>query len=183
MTRSSEVAVRRRVVLVVGLVMTVAVWHVAAQTPDFSGMWTLDRAASQFTSPAFSGGRGGDDIDHLFITQAANGTLIVGSETNGLKAWSYTPGRELTIPVGRDTTMRAASRWDGERLIAEGRQGDMTMYEMMVLSPDRRTLIIEIRTTTPEGETNNRLVYTLGQPVGPCEAWAMPCKEFPQGVQ
>ena len=161
MTRSSEVAVRRRVVLVVGLVMTVAVSHVAAQTSDFSGMWTLDRDASQFTSPAFSGGRGGDDIAHLFITQAANGTLIVGTETNG----------------------RAASRWDGERLIAEGRQGDMTMYEMMVLSPDRRTLIIEIRTTTPEGETNNRLVYTLGRPVGPCEAWAMPCKEFPQGVQ
>ena len=74
------------------------------------GVSTGGGVASQFTSPAFSGGRGGDDIDHLFITQAANGTLIVGTETNGLKAWSYTPGRELTIPVGRDTTMRAASR-------------------------------------------------------------------------
>lgn len=173
---------RRGVVLVVGLGMTLAVSHVAAQTPDFSGMWTMDRDASQFTVPAFSGGRGGDDIERLFITHAANGTLIVGTETNGLKAWSYTPGRELSIPVGRDTTMRAASRWDGERLIAEGRQGDMIMYEVMSLSPDGRTLIIEIRTTEPEGETRNRLVYTLGQPVGPCAAWAMPCKEFPQGV-
>ena len=182
MTRSVEVAVRRCVLFVVGLLATAAA-PVAAQMPDFSGMWTLDRNASQFTAPAFSGGRGGDDIDRLFITHAANGTLIIGTETNGLKAWSYTPGRELTIPVGRDTTMRAASRWDGERLIAEGRQGDMTMYEVMMLSPDRRTLIIEIRTTTSEGETNNRLVYTLGQPVGPCEAWAMPCKEFPQRVQ
>ena len=174
---------KRGVVLVVGLVMTVALSDVAAQTPDFSGMWTLDRDASQFTAPAFSGGRGGDDIDHLFITHAANGALIVGTETNGLKAWSYTPGRELTIPVGRDTTMRAASRWDGARIIAEGRQGDMTMYEVMALSPDRRTLTIEVTTTTPDGKTHNRLVYTLGQPVGPCEAWAMPCKEFPQGVQ
>lgn len=173
---------RRGVVLVVGLGLTLAVSHAAAQTPDFSGMWTLDRDASQFTAPAFSGGRGGDDIDRLFITHAANGTLIVGAETNGLKAWSYTPGRELSIPVGRDTTMRAASRWDGERLIAEGRQGDMIMYEVMSLSQDRRTLVIEIRTTTPEGERRNRLVYALGQPVGPCETWAMPCKEFPQGV-
>ena len=184
MTRSLEVAVRRCVVFVVGLLAT-AVSPVAAQMPDFSGMWTLDRDASQFTAPAFSGGRGGDDIDRLFITHAANGTLIIGTETNGLKAWSYTPGRELSIPVGRDTNMLVASRWggSGEVLIAEGRQGDMTMHEVMSLSPDRRTLIIQIRTTTPEGETNNRLVYTLGQPVGPCEAWAMPCKQFPQRVQ
>ena len=173
---------RRCFVFVVGLLAMVAVSPVAAQMPDFSGMWTLDRDASEFTAPAFSGGRGGDDIDRLFITHAANGTLIVGTETNGLKAWSYTPGRELTIPVGRDTTMRAASRWDGARLIAEGRQGDMIMYEVMFLSPDARTLTIEVTTTTSEGETTNRMVYTLGQPVGPCEAWAMPCKEFPQRV-
>ena len=154
-----------------------------AQTPNFSGLWTLDRDASQFTAPAFSGGRGGDDIDHLFITQAKNGTVIVGTETNGLKAWAYTPGRELTIPVGRDTTMRAASRWDGARLIAEGRQGDMTMHEVMSLSSDGRTLTIAVTTTTPEGETQNRLVYKLGEPVGACKAWAMPCKDFPQGGQ
>ena len=174
---------RRCIVCAVGLLATGAVSPVAAQTPDFSGMWTLDRDASQFTAPAFSGGRGGDDIDRLFITHAANGTLIIGTETNGLKAWSYTPGRELTIPVGRDTTMRATSRWDGERLIAEGRQGDMTMHEVMALGTDGRTLTIEVTTTTPQGEVSNRLVYTLGQPVGPCEAWAMPCKEFPQSVQ
>ena len=182
MTRSVEVAVRRCVLFVVGLLATAAA-PVAAQMPDFSGMWMLDRNASQFTAPAFSGGRGGDDIDRLFITHAANGTLIIGTETNGLKAWSYTPGRELTIPVGRDTTMRAASRWDGERLIAAGRQGDMAMHEVMSLSPDGQTLVIEIRTTTPEGETHNRLVYMLGQPVGPCESWAMPCKQFPQEGQ
>ena len=167
--------------LATGLLTVLVAASAAAQTPDFSGMWTLDRDASQFTVPAFSGGRGGDDIDRLFVTHAANGTVIIGTETNGLKAWSYTPGRELTIPVGRDTTMRAASRWVGERLIAEGRQGDMTMHEVMALSTDGRTLTIEVTTTTPEGETNNRLVYTLGHPVGPCEAWAMPCKKFPQG--
>ena len=177
---------RCRVACVVGLVAAVAMVAVSpavAQTPDFSGMWTLDRDASQFTAPAFSGGRGGDDIDRLFITHAANGTLIVGTETNGLKAWSYTPGRELTIPVGRDTTMRAASRWDGARLVAEGRQGDMTMHEVMSLSPDARTLTIDVTTTTQDGKTSNRLVYTLGQPVGACDAWAMPCKKLPQGAQ
>lgn len=154
----------------------------SAQRPDFSGMWTLDREASRFTAPAFSGGRGGDDVGRLFITQAANGTLIVGAETNGLKAWSYTPGRELTIPVGRDTTMLAASRWEGDRLVAEGTQGDMTMREVLALSPDGETLTIEVVTGTPDGETRNRLVYRANRPVGACETWAMPCKEFPQDV-
>ena len=155
----------------------------AAQQPNFSGMWTLDAAASEFTPPAFSGGRGGKDTERLFITHAANGTVVIGAETNGIKAWSFTPGRELTIPVGRDTTMRAASRWEGDRLVAEGRQRDMTMHEVMSLSADGRTLTIDVTTTTPEGERSNRLVYTMEPPVGPCEQWAMPCKDFPQQVQ
>ena len=103
---------------------------------------------------------------------------MIGTETNGLKAWSYTPGQELTIPVGRDTTMTARSRWDGDRLVAEGRQGDMTMHEELVLSPDGRVLLILTTTTTPDATTVNRLVYTKGQSVGPCETWATPCKDF-----
>ena len=165
---------------VVGMLLVAGL--ASAQGPDLSGMWTLDREASDFTAPAFSGGRGGDDIGRLFITHAANGTVVVGAETNGLKAWSYTPGRELTIPVGRDTTMRAASRWEGDRLVAEGAQGDMTMHEVMWLSPDGGTLTIEVTTGTPAGEIRNRLVYRSDRPVGACETWAMPCKEFPQDV-
>ncbi len=48
--------------------------------------WTLDREASAITPPACSGGGGGASIDQLFITHAANDTLIIGAETNGLKA-------------------------------------------------------------------------------------------------
>ena len=149
-----------------------------AQTPDFSGFWTLDREASEITPPAFSGGRGGAAVDRLFITHAANGTIVIGAETNGLKAWSYTPGREGTIPVGRDTTMRAVSRWDGERLVAEGERGEMRMHEVMALGGGGTRLTIDVTTTTPEGVTTNRLVYLKDQPVGACETWAMPCKDF-----
>ncbi len=171
-------AFRRCVWPVVGTLLVAGA--ASAQRPDFSGMWTLDREASEFTAPAFSGGRGGDDVGRLFITHAANGTVIVGAETNGRKAWSYVPGRELTIPVGRDTTMRAASRWEDERLVAEGAQGEMTMHEVMWLSPDGATLTIEVTTGTRDGEIRNRLVYRSDRAVGPCEAWVMPCKEFPQ---
>ena len=158
--------------------LVVAGSALSAQKPNFSGFWTLDRAASDITPPAFSGGRGGASIDRLFVTHAANDTLIIGTETNGLKAWSYTPGQEGTIPVGRDTTMPAAARWDGDRLVAEGLQGDMRMYEVMTLSDGGGRLTIEVTTTMPEGATTNRLVYLKDQPVGACENWAMPCKDF-----
>ena len=150
----------------------------AAGRPNFSGWWTLDRAATTLTPPAFSGGRGGADIGRLFITHAANDTVIVGPETNGLKAWSYTPGRAGTIPVGRDTTMRAAARWDGASLVVEGTQGDLRMHEVMSLSTDGRRLTIEVTTTRPDGVTTNRLVYRKDQPAGPCGTWAMPCRDF-----
>ena len=146
--------------------------------PNFSGWWTLDRDATTLTPPAFSGGRGGADIDRLFITHAANDNVIVGPETNGLKAWSYTPGREGTIPVGRDTTMRAAARWDGASLVAEGTQGDMRMHEVMRLGADGSRLTIEVTTATPEGVTENTLVYRKDVPVGACGTWAMPCRDF-----
>lgn len=165
-----------RLVLALLLLLAAAAAH--AQTPNFSGFWTLDREASDITPPAFSGGRGGASIDRLFIIHAANDTVVIGTETNGLKAWHYTPGREGTIPVGRDTTMRAASRWEGERLVAEGTRGDMRMHEVMTLEDGGRRLTIEVTTATPEGVTSNRLVYLKDQPVGACENWAMPCKEF-----
>ena len=165
---------------VVTVTVIVAAVPGSAQPPDFSGMWTLDQAASDFTEPGFSGGRGGPDVERLFITHAKNGTVVIGAETNASKAWSYTPGRELSIPVGRDTTMMVVSRWEDNRLVAEGRQGDMVMHEVMSLSPNGDVLTILATTTTAEGETINRLVYTNDQPVGPCENWAMPCKDFPQ---
>ena len=160
------------------LLVTAGSAVISAQTPDFSGYWTLDREASRIMPPAFSGGRGGASIDRLFITHAANGTLIVGTETNGLKAWSWTPGTEGTIPVGRDTTMRASSRWEGDRLVAEGTQGEMQMHEVMTLDEGGQRLTIEVTTTTTEGETVNRLVYLKDRPVGSCDTWAMPCKDF-----
>ena len=115
LVRVVEVSVHRMSLLASALLILSFAAPAVAQHPDFSGMWTLDADASDFTAPAFSGGRGGDDTGRLFITHAANGTVVIGAETNGMKAWSFTPGKELTIAVGRDTTMRAASRWEGEQ--------------------------------------------------------------------
>ena len=165
--------------LVVGIAPSVAL----AQDPNFSGQWKLDEGASDFTAPAFSGGRGGAGIGWLFITHASNDTLIVGPETNGLKAWSYTPGKELSVPVDRDSRMMVRSRWDGDRLIAEGTRGNMRMHEVLSLSDDGQTMRIVVTTTTPDGVTTNTLVYTKGEAPGACQTWAMPCKDFSENVR
>ena len=74
--------------------------------------------------------------------------------------------------------MRAASRWDGARLVAEGTQGDLRMHEVMSLSADGSRLTIEVTTTTREAVTTNTLVYRKDHLVGACETWAMPCRDF-----
>ena len=165
------------------LVVVVTVTPLLAQHPNFSGQWKLDQSASQFTAPAFSGGRGGADIGWLFITHAANDSLIVGPETNGLKAWGYTPGKELSVPVDRDSRMMVRSRWDGDRIVAEGTRGDMRMNEVLSLSDDGRTMTIVVTTTMPDSVTTNTLVYTKGEAPGACQTWAMPCKDFSDNVR
>ena len=154
----------------------VLVFGQRGQTPDFSGTWKLDRQASQITPPAFSGGRGGRTVDTLHVTQAANGTLIIGSEANGTKAWAYQLEGESTIPAGRSSTMSVTSRRDGRVLATEG----VGLKERLSLSDDGETLTIEITitTATPSGERTNRLVYTKQDVVDPCESWSTPCREF-----
>ena len=74
--------------------------------------------------------------------------------------------------------MRAAARWDGARLVAEGEQGEMRMHEVMSLSADGSRLTIEVTTTTPDSVMTNRLVYRKDRPAGACGTWAMPCRDF-----
>ena len=138
---------RRRRLRMAVLFVASGVVPVFGQTPDFSGTWRLDRQASQITPPAFSGGRGGGTVDTLHITQAANGTLIIGSEANGTKAWAYQVEGESTIPAGRNSTMSVTSRWDGRVLATEG----VGLKERLSLSDDGETLTITITTATPGG--------------------------------
>ena len=151
----------------------------SAQTPDFSGTWRLNHDASQFTPPVFSHGRGGASAESLYITHAANGTLTVGTETNGAQAWVYKVGGESDVLWGQEGSLTVAPRWDGRRLVVEGNRktagvGEY-LREIFSLSADGQTLTVEIATTTPDGPRTNTVVYTKGNSVGPCEEWKTPC--------
>ena len=73
---------------------------VEAQTPDFSGTWVLDEAASRVTPEAGLGALGAVGTpEHLHITHAADGgTLMIEATTTTARgdATSTTVYRRLT---------------------------------------------------------------------------------------
>ena len=160
-------------------VIVISVMSLSAQTPNFSGTWRLDHDASQFTPPVFSHGRGGASAESLYITHATNGTLTVGTETNGAQAWVYKVGGERDILWGQEGSLTVVPRWDGRRLVVEGSRDTAGvtehLREVFSLSADGQTLTVEITTTTPDGPHTNSVVYTKGRSIGPCEAWETPC--------
>ena len=87
--RSAERRGVRCWVLAVGLYLLGGV-AVGAQAPDHSGTWRLNGDASQITKGAGLAGLGaGGAPPTLYITQAANGTAVVGSDINESAATLY----------------------------------------------------------------------------------------------
>ena len=137
----------------------------SGQTPDLSGTWRLDVERSRIAAAPLRGGADGGPADTLHVTHAANGTLIVGNQVNAGQAWSYRPGRKTTIPMGAHGTMAVMSRWEAGRFVSEGSRaseggGGVTgVREVRSLSPDSRTLTVEVTIRTLQGERTNTLVY------------------------
>ena len=135
------------------------------QPPDLSGTWQLDVDASRIVAPPLRGGGNGGPADSLHITQAANGTLVVGNRVNAAKAWTYRPGADSEVPVGPTARLRVSSRWEGLQLVAEGSQPPsgndsiIRLREVLALGDDGDTLTIEITAETPGGARTNALVY------------------------
>jgi hypothetical protein len=164
------------------LVLSLAVTAVAhAQSPDFSGTWRLDRAASQINPASGLGGLGaGGAPDTLHVTHAANGTVVIGSEVNESQARAYRLERDSEFLVGRDRMVRVRSRIEGNRILVEGRQEEggapVSLREVLTLAPTRDTLTIEIATITARGEAVTRLVYRPQLSAGSCQSWPTPCR-------
>ena len=136
-----------------------------AERPNFSGTWRLDAEASQVASPVGLAGLGGPAPENLYITQARNGALILSSRVNGAQPRNYIIGGEnpLPAPGGEAERMTMSSRWEGRNLVNEGIgevAGDsLVVREVMSLSPDGRTLRLEITATVAGTEATNTLVY------------------------
>ena len=155
-----------------------------AQTPDFSGIWKLDREASQITTAAVLAGLGGDGTPAtLHVTHAANGTVVVSSQVNESQARAYRPGRESMVPVEQGSNLTVTSRWEGGMLVVEGSRkaagagsGVSGVKRSLRLSADSQTLTFEVTTKALSGERTSRLLYKKARVAGPCQDWPTPCE-------
>jgi len=148
-----------------------------------SGSWRLDTAASRVNAAAgLAGLIGAGAPPMLYITQPANGTLIVESPINESHVRIYRPGVRTQTPVGQGGTITMTSAWSERTLTSEGTSvtaagGSATVKETYSVSADGKTLTIEVKTAAPDA-TSSTLKYARITDVGPCEAWPTPCKRF-----
>jgi hypothetical protein len=123
------------------------------QTLDYSGTWKLNRAASQITRGTGLTGLGaGGAPPTLYISQAANGTIVIGSDINESHA------RTFRLAKGALTNEAAGVK------------------EAVTLSADGQTLTVQVVSATAGGEVGSTLVYTKALTDDPCEKWPTPCR-------
>ncbi len=147
---------------------------------SLNGSWQLDTAASTLTDGAgFSGLMAAGAPRWMFVTQPANGAIVIESPINTGHTRFYRPGRSTTSDT-KDGTITMLASWVGKTLVAEGRavtSGGATVAVKETLSLDGEVLVVEILTGEVAGsQKTTRLRYTRLLDVGPCETWPAPCK-------
>lgn len=141
-----------------------------------AGSWTLDAAASAVVDDApFAGLVAKGAPTWLFVTQPANGTLVLESAVNTSHTRFYRPGTSTTTDVSGGTITMSSS-WAGTSLVAEGTlnatSGTATAVKETI-ARDGDALVVEITA----GEKTSRLRYKRLLDVGPCASWPTPCKK------
>ena len=152
-----------------------------AQTPNISGTWKLNESASAADpGVVFSalGGNAGIPMT-LYVTQAKNGTVIIGSDMNTSHARTYIPGAMSSTPIGTGA-VTVDSQWDGATLVAEGEDtaSSSLIREELTLSTDGNTLTVTITVTKEGVESSSTLVYEKATAEAPCKEWPTPCKDW-----
>ena len=137
----------------------------AAQRPDFSGNWELDRSASRINTQYGLAGLGTPAPNMLYITQTGGETLILSSRIRDTQSRGYEFDDTVMLLglEGENDKILVRSRVRGLSLVSEGggRVAGETvrMREVLTIASTGLSLQLEV-TTTIGGETlTNTLVY------------------------
>lgn len=123
---------------------------------NFSGAWTMNRQKSKFV------GDGPDNItlklDHKDGTLAETFTLSGGNGERTIETTYTTDGKESELQIGGDTA-KATVKWEGEALVIAWKAGEGRFFRRkLTLSPDGKTLTINVRQDRPDGNQGEDLV-------------------------
>ena len=147
----------RRVLLLAMLGAVILPFAARAQSKaDLSGTWTLDAARSD--APMGRGGRGGRGgaAGPIELKQTAT-TITIGPATYKLD------GSE-SVNEGRGGAATSKAHWDGMKLVIEttrDMQGmTITSKEVRSLSADGKEMTVETAISTPQGDRNQKQVFT-----------------------
>lgn len=175
--------------VVSGLAAAVALsTALAAQAPapaGLAGTWKLDQAQSKVaTGAGLAGLIGAGAPPMLFVTQPANGTVMIESPINEGHVRMFKPGGKTSTPVGQGGSIAMTSRWDGRTLVSEGTSVNASgvstpVMESYAVSADGKTLTVTVTTGAAEGKATSTFTYVRITSVGPCESWPTPCKRAP----
>ena len=151
-----------------------------ARAADLSGTWKLDREASRIEEGVAYAGLGGNEAipRTLYVTQASNGTVLVGSDMNTSHVRTYLLDRETRAPLANGEVTMLSRRQDGA-LVSEGETpSGATLRETVSRADDGSRLTVEIEQTTGEGARSARLVYRRADREDPCQDWPTPCRDW-----
>ena len=153
----------------------------ALRSPDFSGTWQLGATSKVAPAAGLAGLIANGAPPLLFVTQPANGTLVVESPISEGHARIYKPNGKTSTPVGQGGAITMLTKWKGRTIVSEGSAqapngATTTVKETFTLSADGKTLTVDVVTSAAEATHTSAMTYTRIQSVGPCESWPTPCK-------
>jgi hypothetical protein len=152
----------------------------AGNPTSWAGSWQLDAAASVIDADAPLSGLAPKGAPRwIFVTEPANGTLLIEGAANTAHARFYRPGKPTTTEIAGGTitvTTAVASSATQKSFSAEGRittsNGAVTQVKE-TFTRDAGALVV----TITAGDKTSTLRYIPLLEVGPCTTWPSPCKK------
>jgi hypothetical protein len=148
---------RALALLVIGLGTVPAT---AAERPDLTGVWRMNRDKSEFGFLLGPASRT-DRIEHREPSLKLTRTQSQGDAEVSADWACTTDGREC-LNTARGNPLRSTVRWDGDALLVESRgrfqDQDVRIQERWTLSSDGKTLTVQRHLASERGETDQTIV-------------------------
>jgi hypothetical protein len=162
-------------VLALGVMAAVATLGSAQGRVNFSGTWTLDKAQSDIPQRMGRGGGAGEErdigakmvVDQQGTTMKVTGTLDAeGKERSRTDTYNLA-GQETTNTDPRGGSVVSKATWEGDKLVItstrtakmRARERTMQRRQEWSLSPDGKTLTIDVTAQTARGERTLKAVF------------------------